>query len=280
MVAIKGNRDGELVGLGLDFYGCLGFAAFGLAVGAWGKENPEMFSGLPTFFSSSKWAAAPAILFVLATVIFIARLLGQGSQNNPVAEAPPLASRPVVSALPPVEPARFYSTGDKERISEAFYKLSQLLNKPVTKIEQDSQGLIQYWDGVKSSPSRNNELKKIISQLEALRTLSGTTYSEFTQLFADYKSYWDILADILQVPPVERDRPLIAWQYAVNDFHRALTTFDSLQTTVQPRTLEELGLLINPTQDKFRDAVAKLNDWVLQCNMRIKEKEAGILKSG
>ena len=187
---------------------------------------------------------------------------------------------PTSSTKASSEPSRFYSTGDKERLSEAFYKLSELLNKQVTKIEQDSQGLIRYWDGVKSNPDRNNELKKIISQLEALRTLSGSTYAEFSQLAADYKSYWDIVADIMQDPAVERERPLIAWQYAVNDFHRALTTFDSLQTTVQPRTLEELGLLIRPTQDKFRDAIAKLNDWIFQCNKRIKEKEVAILKSG
>jgi hypothetical protein len=185
---------------------------------------------------------------------------------------------PISSAKASSEPSRFYSTGDKERLSEAFYKLAELLNKPVTKIEQDSQGLIRYWDGVKSNPDRNHELKNIISQLEALRTLSGSTYAEFSQLAADYKSYSDILADIMQDPPVERERALIAWQYAVNDFHRGLTTFDSLQTTVQPRTLEELGLLINPTQDKFRDAAAKLNDWILQCNKRIKQKELAILK--
>jgi hypothetical protein len=187
-------------------------------------------------------------------------------------------NRPEPITKPDSRPTRFYSTGDKERISEAFYKLSQILNKPVNKIEQDSQGLIRYWDGVKSNPARNDELKKIISQLDELRILSGSTYAEFSQLAADYKSYWDILADIMQDPPTERERPFVAWQYASNDFHRALSTFDSLQTTVQPRTLEELGLLINPTQDKFRDTVAKLNDWILQCNKRIKEQELAILK--
>ena len=75
---------------------------------------------------------------------------------------------PISSTKASSEPSRFYSTGDKERLSEAFYKLAELLNKPVTKIEQDSQGLIRYWDGVKSNPDRNNELKKIISQLDPL----------------------------------------------------------------------------------------------------------------
>ena len=254
-------------------FGLLGLAAFGLAFGSLAKESPEMFSGL-AFLSSPRWAFLPAALFAVATVIFLVRMLTQEPQKivEQANQSPPTheQTRPPVNPSP--EPSRFYSTGDKERLAEAFYKLSRLLDTPINKIEQDLQGLIRYWDGVKSNPSRNEELKKIISQLEAIRTLSGTTYSELTQLFADYKSYWSIIADILQDPPVERDRPLIAWQYAVNDFHRALTTFESLQMTVEPRTLEELGLLINPTQDKFRDAAARLNDWILQCNKRIKEK--------
>jgi len=57
-------------------YACLGFAALGLAVGAWGKENPEMSKYLPlSLFSSPKWAAVPAVLVALATIIFIVRLL-------------------------------------------------------------------------------------------------------------------------------------------------------------------------------------------------------------
>src|SRR5260370_9329492 len=55
-------------------FGCLGIAALGLAIGTWGKDNPEMLSNLPSLFSSPKWSAVPGILFVLATVIFIARL--------------------------------------------------------------------------------------------------------------------------------------------------------------------------------------------------------------
>jgi hypothetical protein len=51
-------------------------------VGAWGKENPEMFSNLPSIFASPKWAAAPAVLFVLATIIFIVRLYAAEPQST------------------------------------------------------------------------------------------------------------------------------------------------------------------------------------------------------
>jgi hypothetical protein len=54
-------------------YGCLGFAALGLAFGAWLKEYPEVANGLQSF-SSPKWGAIPAILFAVATAIFLVRL--------------------------------------------------------------------------------------------------------------------------------------------------------------------------------------------------------------
>jgi hypothetical protein len=56
-------------------------------------------------------------------------------QQQPAAQA----ASPIVSSPP--TPARYYSTADKERISEAFYQLSEILNKPLAKVERDSQGL-------------------------------------------------------------------------------------------------------------------------------------------
>jgi len=44
-------------------YGCLGIAAFGLAMGAIWKENPAMFENWPLFFSSPKWSFVPMALF-------------------------------------------------------------------------------------------------------------------------------------------------------------------------------------------------------------------------
>ena len=66
-------------------YACLGIASVGLALGSLGKESPNLFSEFPSFFSSPKWASVPALLFMLATLIFIVRLVGisaPAQQNN------------------------------------------------------------------------------------------------------------------------------------------------------------------------------------------------------
>jgi hypothetical protein len=82
----------------------------------------------------------------------------------------------------------------------------------------------------------------------------------------------------MQEPAGINQRPLVAWQLAVNEFHRSLTTFESLQTTVSPRTTEELALMINPNQTILMNADGALNGWVTQCNERLKEKERTILQ--
>jgi len=55
-------------------YGCLGISAIGLAIAAAPKalHSKLKFSGI---LSSTKWSYAPALFFLIATVIFIARLL-------------------------------------------------------------------------------------------------------------------------------------------------------------------------------------------------------------
>lgn len=59
-------------------YGCLGIAAFGLALGSLLKEYPSMVSWMPEIFSSPKWAFVPALLFVVATIIFLVRTFAPG----------------------------------------------------------------------------------------------------------------------------------------------------------------------------------------------------------
>jgi hypothetical protein len=80
-------------------YGCLGFAALGLAIGTWGKENPEIFGSLPSILLSPNWSAVPAILFALGTIIFIVRLFGAEPQTASITHAVPVASaQPMIKA--------------------------------------------------------------------------------------------------------------------------------------------------------------------------------------
>ena len=75
-------------------YGCLGIAALGLAVASLAKEYPDMFHWLPGFFSNSRWSFIPAILFVVATLIFIIRLLVPSTQSGTnVVNTPPALQR-------------------------------------------------------------------------------------------------------------------------------------------------------------------------------------------
>jgi hypothetical protein len=41
-------------------YGCLGISAFGIALGTISQRYVDMFSRLPSFFSSAMWSFVPA----------------------------------------------------------------------------------------------------------------------------------------------------------------------------------------------------------------------------
>lgn len=110
-IAIQGIAMSSWSGWDWIAYGCLGIAALGLGIGTWGKDNPEMLSNLPSLFSSPKWSAVPAILFVLATLIFIARLFvaapnapmsvtaGEGAKPTSMKQADPTRYREIIKHL-------------------------------------------------------------------------------------------------------------------------------------------------------------------------------------
>lgn len=176
------------------------------------------------------------------------------------------------------KPHRYYSTPDKDRISEVFFKLSEIINKPLTKIETASQGLISYWDGLKLSPERRLELKNILQQLDALNTISGEAHTQLDHLLKEYPSYIDVIQQVAPMSQVERERPLPRWQYARNDFSRAISTYEKVYGDVDGQTREGLALTIDPIKDTFRNATANLNDWIHQTNKRIERQRTEILK--
>jgi hypothetical protein len=69
-------------------YGCLGIAAFGLALAAIGKDNPSLFAALPEVFLSARWAYVPIALFLFGSAILATRTLyptnsGSSTQSLP-----------------------------------------------------------------------------------------------------------------------------------------------------------------------------------------------------
>jgi hypothetical protein len=79
-------------------YGCIGIAAFGLATGAVWKESPAMFEQWPPLFSSPKWSFAPAVLFILGTIILLLRVFVHADH---VSRAAPESGSVVLYEIPP-----------------------------------------------------------------------------------------------------------------------------------------------------------------------------------
>lgn len=64
-------------------FGCLGIAAFGLALGTLGKDNPALFSWLPSTFTSVRWGYLPIVLFTLGSIILIIRAVSPTVAGKP-----------------------------------------------------------------------------------------------------------------------------------------------------------------------------------------------------
>jgi hypothetical protein len=195
---------------------------------------------------------------------------------NPKIAQPLVAGSPATSQ--PIVWEHYKTTEHKARISEALHRLSEILNKPVSKIESDSQGLIQYWESVKLNPDRRPELQNILKTLDEMRLTGAAADDQFRALLNDYQAYGDLWRIILDLPTVERERPLPRWHYARNDFYDALTTYDAVYGTVDGRTREGLAKIVNPTLNIFRDATANLNDWIVQSNKRAEAEKKKIFQ--
>lgn len=118
-------------------YGLLGFAALGVAISTWGKENPEMFSGLPAIFSSPKWAAVPAVLFTLATIIFIIRMVRQNTPSMSSQDGSAAARSPTITNEPKPLPKMFTAYDIEQRL-RAIDELYSLLDSKM--IESSTAG--------------------------------------------------------------------------------------------------------------------------------------------
>jgi hypothetical protein len=188
----------------------------------------------------------------------------------------PKAPPPHVTKAPP-EP--YYSAADKDRISEALYKLQEILNKPLVQLTVESGQLLSWWE-----QNRNNradqrpDIEENLRSLDSMRALSTKVYTGifYKGVIDEYQVYGDLLRDVLQISPMEREQPIPAWGTAANNLHLAITTFQSAFVHSDARTREGLVLLINPTQDAFREATDKLRAWGQQCNERIEAKRKAL----
>jgi hypothetical protein len=188
--------------------------------------------------------------------------------------------QPQTDAAPapaPLEP--YYSSSDKERIAEALYKLSEVLNKQLAQVVNDSYEILRWWEKNRSNRAdQRPDIDQFLARLDGLRKLEVESYRSiyFEGLLKDYQTYSGLLQDILQTPQVEREQPIAAWGIAANNFFDAITTFKAAFSPVDARTREGLVDLINPTRDVFDNATGQLNAWTVLCKQRIEAKRKAL----
>lgn len=176
-------------------------------------------------------------------------------------------------------PQRFYSTADREEISAAFTRVSNILNKPTAAIESESQQLARLWEAKKySSTDPRPDLRLLLERLEALRPISSEAFQGIEGVLKDFPRRKELLLEILGLPQTEREQPIPNWQYASNDLHGAVTTYSEIYDKIDARAREGFVVTANPIQTNFMNATGKLNDWIHQSNLRLKARENEIFQ--
>lgn len=81
-------------------YACLGISATGVAMASLPKDTKTMVEGWSGFFRSKRWSFVPAIFFVLATIIFIIRIVSISEGNvSPASGSSAKQRREIVNSL-------------------------------------------------------------------------------------------------------------------------------------------------------------------------------------
>jgi hypothetical protein len=239
-------------------YACLGVAALGLALGSWGKENPEMLERLPSLFSSPRLAPVPAILFIIATVIFIIRLV---VPNSPSSSAPPAAtalSSPAVSAQRQsvLVASRYYSIKNKEEVAALLDKISDSINKTADEILLLAEAAINQspWD----RPEVN--VAPFVKQMDAISALTVKMHvALYDELIANEREYRIEMNAILF--PKE---PFTNFQIATNEFRNGLSVWMKVRDNTDNESKQGLLQLVHASRMSFANARQNFLNWLSQ----------------
>jgi hypothetical protein len=244
-------------------YGCLGVAALGLALGSWGKENPEMLERLPSLFSSPRLAPVPAILFIIATVIFIIRLVIPNSPtslivNNTAHPAVVAAPSPAISAQSQsvLVANRYYSAKNKEEVATFLDKISDAINTT------GDQMLVLAEQALNNSPwDRPGEnIEPYVKRMDDILALSIKMHiALYDQLLANEREYRVEMNSILF--PKE---PFAHFQNGANEFRNGLAVWMAMNSSVLNADRHGLFRLVNASRMTFSEARDKFLAWVSQ----------------
>jgi hypothetical protein len=255
-------------------------AATGLSAGAimaWLLAERDAFMqayGWPGAFGAgiATWVAVSLGWFLLAVAAHF-----RSESRRPGDAFITKTELPATPRPPASIPVRHYSAGDKERLSEAFFKLSEVLNKPLKNVVQEGHHVITVWESKKYTDQAAAFIPHLTDRLNVISKESTEAYRAlYNELLPEYQHYSAELQAVLQTPVVEVERPILKFHATAARLGEAFLLFQSMQALDEQARDRYLRVVMSDLQTTFLNHMAQLNGWIDESNRRLAAKRKEI----
>ncbi len=166
----------------------------------------------------------------------------------------------------------YYSSGDRERIAQAFIEISDVLNKQGAALSDLAQEVCIAWDRNRSQPSFKGldigDMQNSLAEVEHLSSVvEQNLYVEITK---KYQLYSEIITDVLAPMGAVGGKAVRRLRDSGRAVSEGLTTVEA-SYNADPAQKKGLYDLFEPTAKAFHRALADFHDWRTTVNERIGE---------
>ncbi len=237
-----------------------------------------MLDLLPDYLKSYIWGYVPAILFSIATIIFIIRLpyfwkTAEVGKVAPVIQASGPASQPTQPTPELAKPKKFYSEREKSDLANALRDLSKILNTEGTNITQKAQQISVIWT-LESRKSQAPDTAALIEQLNDLNKLivvfNQSLYDEgFMNKYKVYSNELDPILQIQQKPPNSPTNPLSILQESIRVFRDEISSIDLAKKYNDQQLINSMKNNLNLVFMNYVNEYHSFGRWLTETQKRI-----------
>lgn len=230
------------------------------------KRLAEEKRGVDSFYVIALLLGIAAVAIGGACYGVGVRSAAQSAQVQPTSVVTPEPQAPQKSIL---VPGKYYSTQDKERISEILFAVSAAFNKVLPKVQSGLNAVTGGWD------RPNEDLKPYLARITETQAAVSELYTTlFDKILPENKNYSTEVDTLLE----RSNNGLSNMQTSLNEYLNALTVFNDYQGVFHqqtslpydPRKRENLVRLISlATHNLTVQADNSFRLWAGQCKERI-----------
>lgn len=221
-----------------------------------------------------------AIIIAAVTCLFLFHLSRQDSEKTNKDSLQEKTQCIISPAILVVSNSKYYSVQDKERLANALYKVSDILNKIGGELVILTNQIIRDWESTTARarigyafPRDKPNTALILSKLSVLKSL--TTNFDLSLrgdngVLKENAPYADELDAILQDAHLDKLKSL---QTTVDKFEKDVVTLSMAYSEGNNASIRvHLIEATTPDKNSFQNAILDFNVWIDSCNERVENK--------